>query len=120
MKNMKPKSQVQKRIDGMSGTGNYTAGTGIEISGNEIKLKTAGKGVSIFDVDQALGGVYIGYKQGLEVDYDGRLSLDNATTVLKGGIKIGNGLLAASWDGKCSLNLGKGMRFNSYNDYNYG
>lgn len=108
MKNMKPRSQLEKRIDG-SGT-EYVGGKGIEVNGNVINLKIAQAGAADYNQSgKYLGGVYIG--QGLKIDYDGRLSIVSATAGIKGGIEIGNGL-RVNEEGYCSVNIGSGMRYN--------
>lgn len=111
-------SQTDKKLDALSGKCEYTAGKGIEIEGKEIRLKPAQKGDSDF-LDNLLGGIWLPYyDSGLDLDDNGRLRLVTASSGYRGGIYIGDGLLS-NGTGVCSVDIGKGMRFNDRDDREY-
>ncbi len=99
MKNRKPRLQIEKRIDGITGGENLAAGIGIEIKDSKINLKPAGTRYVGYDPETALGGIYIdrlssySYKC-FNVTRSGALELLPAGSSNRGGVQVGNSLRA--------------------------
>lgn len=109
-------SQTGKQLSALSAS-RLSAGKGISIGDGKISLKPAKSGASDH-LENLLGGVWID-GSGLRIDDDGRLTLRYARGEgAYGGIAIGSGLaITNSWYNTCSVNLGKGMRFNPLTDH---
>lgn len=86
MKNVKPKSQMQKQVDALKGGSQYTAGEGLSLQGSTFILNPASAA--------SLGGVYINEYADTGVTREtGTLGLKNATAEQLGGLKLGDGLV---------------------------